>query len=1855
LKTEFARVAVVNRGEAAMRFINAAREFNHERDTALRTIALFTEPDRRAMFVREADEAYDLGPPFFVDPRGGGRKSSYLDLSRLERAFLETGAEAVWAGWGFVAEQADFVEMLERRGIVFLGPPAATMRRLGDKIAAKRLAEAVGVPVAPWSGRPVASSEEALCAAQRLGYPVMIKASAGGGGRGIRRVTSPEALALALPHARDEAAHAFGDPTVFLERCLEPVRHVEVQIVGDRYGALWACGVRDCTIQRRHQKILEESPAPTLTAVQDQALREAAQRIGRAAGYQSAGTVEFLFEPCAQAFHFMEVNARLQVEHTVTEVTTGLDLVKLQLHIARGGRLEREPPPVTGHAIEVRLNAEDPDNGFAPAPGTFALFRLPTGPGLRIDRGVTEGDRVAPEFDSMVAKLIAFGRDRPEALARLRRALAESAIVLEGGTTNRAFLLDLISRPEVRSAHVDTAWLERAIAEQCPARPHADAALAQAAIEVYELELAGERARFYETAARLRPEALHDSSRTIELHHRGESYRVRVFRLGPLEYRLDLDGRRLDARVEPVGRFERRLVLGGRRRHRIVSVPQGSRHLVEVDGIPHRFSRADLGIVRAEAPAVVVSLAVEPGDEVRAGDALAVLEAMKMETTVVAPFAGRVRDVLAGANMQVGQGTPLVQLDAASGEAGPHGERIAFPDSSRGQPATAREEARANLEAMRRLVLGFDSDPAETRTLAADYARLSRLWPGGEARRAPEDEILEIFADLASLCRRQASPDEDDGLGPTSASEHFLSYLRTVDGAAGRLPRRFRERLERAVAHYGVASLEPTPRLLDVLFWIFKAQQGQDVAAEAVLAILERRIEAEGPPSAPAFAALLDRLAGAAEGRRPSLCDMAREVRYRLFDQPLYEARRTRVYAEAEAHLERLRCGPGERERESLISALVACPQPLQSLIAARLEGEAPAVREALLETLIRRYYRIRDLEELRVSSGEDRSVARAVYTLRGRRAHLLATHAPAGRLEEALASLLGPLATVPSGEDVVLDLYLWHEGALAPANENAERLRSTLAAALGGRPLHRVGITLGAPGNGPWRSALQYFTFRTAAEGFREDQVYRGIHAMIGKRLRLQRLAEFDLERLPSVEDVYVFRGVARANPKDERIFGMAEVRDVSAVRDADSRLIAVPQLERMFMEVLAAIRLFQSRRRPEQRLHWNQILLDVRPPLVFSRDEIMAMARKLVPATEGLGIECVSLRAELPDPRTGELLTSLLVLSSPGRSGLSLRMMAPGDEPIRPLSEYGQIVTRLRQRGLVYPYEIVRLMTPSAGAPSDFPPGSLEELDLDSAGRLTEVERPYGKNTANVVVGVIRNVTPRYPEGMRRVILLGDPSREMGSLAEPECRRILAALDLAERLKAPVEWFALSAGAKISMESGTENMDWIARVLRRLVQFTQDGGEVNLVLCGVNVGAQPYWNAEATVLMHTRGILVMVPDAAMVLTGKTALDYSGSVSAEDNLGIGGYDRIMGPNGEAQYWARSVAEACSLLFRHYEHTYVAPGERFPRRAATRDPHRRDVCLYPHKAGDGFALVGDIFREDTNPGRKKPFDIRSVMAACADQDHAVLERWAGWREAETAVVWDAHLGGSPVCMLGFESRSLPRPGFAPTDGPEYWTSGTLFPKSSKKVARAINAASGNRPLVILANLSGFDGSPESMRRRQLEYGAEIGRAVVNFRGPIVFVVVSRYHGGAFVVFSKALNEELEVVALEGSHASVIGGAPAAAVVFAREVDARTRKDPRVLSLEAELLAAAESEKRRLRARLAEVSRAVRSEKLGEVADEFDSIHSVERALRVGSLDRILPAAQLRPYLIEAVERGMASCLAREAARAALVS
>jgi acetyl-CoA carboxylase carboxyltransferase component len=913
-------------------------------------------------------------------------------------------------------------------------------------------------------------------------------------------------------------------------------------------------------------------------------------------------------------------------------------------------------------------------------------------------------------------------------------------------------------------------------------------------------------------------------------------------------------------------------------------------------------------------------------------------------------------------------------------------------------------------------------------------------------------------------------------------------------------------------------------------------------------------------------------------------------------------------------------------------------------MLTRRMSAAEPALRRLLLETIARRFYRVRELEDFaeRTLDGHTFSITR--YRHEGPRRHLATAFVELDDLPAAARAFGRWAATVPEGDLAAADFYALGTG---DPDALAERLRTALSDAPLPAAFHRIVVAVCEPGRGPGMSAVTPFTFRPAPGGVVEQVVVRGMHPMMWHRLRMGRLSEFSLERLASAEDVYLFHGTARSNPKDERLFALAEVRDLTPVRDDEGRVSGLPELERMLGAALEGIRRFQAPRKPSRRLQWNRIVLHVWPVIDLAPEEIRSLVARLSPATAGLGVEMLIVEGRLRE--AGE---RVLRFFSPTGRDVVVEVEEPPTRPLQPLDESAQRVVSARRRGLLHPAEIVKLLAPAHGdgaAAAQQPAGSFVEYDLDASGRLVPVDRPPATNQAGLVVGLIRNVTARHPEGMLRVILLGDPTKALGSLAEPECRRIIAALDLAGALGVPLEWYAISAGAKIAMDSGTENMDWIAAVLRRIVEFTQAGGEINVVVAGINVGAQPYWNAEATMLMHTRGILVMTPESAMVLTGKQALDYSGGVSAEDNFGIGGYERIMGPNGQAQYWAPDLAGACRLLLDYYEHTYVAPGERFPRRAETSDPADRDIATAPHAApGTDLAHVGDVFSDATNPGRKKPFDIRSVMRAAIDADRPPLERWAAMRDAQIAVVWDAHLGGWPVALIGIESRPLTRYGLIPADGPEQWTSGTLFPRSSKKIARAINAASGRRPLVILANLAGFDGSPESMREWQLEFGAEIGRAVVNFDGPIVFCVVSRYHGGAFVVFSQRLNDGLEAVALEGAHASVIGGAPAAAVVFARDVDQSARHDPRIVALDERIAGAAGAERQRLRDEHAALWEVVLSEKRGELAAEFDAVHSVERAVRMGSVRRIIPPASLRPFLIDAVERGMRRTLERSA-------
>jgi acetyl/propionyl-CoA carboxylase alpha subunit/acetyl-CoA carboxylase carboxyltransferase component len=1821
-----------------MRLIHAVRELNAEGGHQIQTVALHTDGERQATFVREADLAYSLGP---------AANRPYLDLAVLERALLDTGADAAWVGWGFVAEDPAFADLCERIGVTFVGPSAHAMRTLGDKIGSKLIAEEVGVPVAAWSRGPVDTLEDALQASKMIGYPLMLKATAGGGGRGIRVITSDDDLVDAYERTRDEAARAFGSGVVFLERLVSGARHVEVQIIADRHGTAWALGVRDCSVQRRNQKVIEESSSPVLSPEQVHELKTSAERLALAVDYCGAATVEFLYHPVERIFAFLEVNTRLQVEHPITEVTTDMDLVKAQLHVAAGGHLTGERPVEVGHAVEARLNAEDPDRDFAPSPGRIALLSLPTGPGVRVDTGVSQGDTIPADFDSMIAKIIAFGRDRDEALARLRRAVSDTTVLIEGGSTNKSFLLDLLEQPEIIDGSADTGWIDRVRSEgRLVLNKHSGVALVVAAITAYEDEERVERARLLESARGGRPNVQHQVGRAIELKLRGVGYRVTVAQIGPRRFRVAVgaedDVQVVEAALEHFDAYTGRITIAGVR-FRLLMGTHGPVNLVEVDGITHRISRDEGGVMRSPAPALVVATPVEVGAEVEAGAAVLVLESMKMETVLHAPFAAQVRELMVSAGSQVETGAPLLRLEPradADTEAEPSSDEgvaaLDFPQPN-GNGSPAVRAARA-LDDLRSLLLGFDVDPRdEGRTMSGYLQARAELAAEGDRPLAAEIDVLQVFADLSELSRNRPSEADPADERVHSPREHFHTYLQSLDFERGRLPENFRSKLMNVLRHYGVTDLDRSPELEEAVFRRFLAQQSQSVDVAVVTTLLKEWMSEDRPAPELEDSArrVLDHLVQATQLRFPVVGDLARGVRFRWFDQPVVEDARSDALAGMLDELESLAHLPEGPDRSARIEALAAIPEQIVRFLSERMQAGIPAT-EPMLEILTRRHYREYQLHDLTSLQEAGRPSVVADYTLDERPTHVVTTLGRFDELDDAgsgdglVSALSAQVAARPPGHEAVVDLYLGWPSAPESVKEMSDTLQEQVARLPFSQDVRRVAVAVCAV---PGRS-VTYFTFRPVGGRIVEDELVRGVHPMVGRRLNLWRLRDFDITRLDAPEDVLLYHCVARNNASDQRLVALAQIRQFTVVRDDLGRVVSLPYAERAVANCLEGIRHARAARGAAgARLDMNHVWLHIWPVVDAQVDELAALQRIIAPLTVGAGIEEVLAQASIATP--DGVFPICARFSYQLGAGVVSSVEPPPTELLKPLDDYAQKQLRARRRGNVYPYELAEMV-----AGKD---GSFVEYDLLAGDRLELVDRAYGGNKAGLVVGLVTTSTERNPQGMTRVALLGDPTMALGAVSEAECARVIAALDLAETLSVPLEWYALSAGARISMDSGTENMDWVAKALKRIVEFTQAGGEINVIVAGINVGAQPYWNAEATMLMHTKGILVMTPDSAMVLTGKQSLDFSGGVSAEDNFGIGGYDRVMGPNGQAQYWAPTLAAAQELLMQHYDHSYVVPGEDRPRRTTTTDPVDRDISSFPHSVPDSdFTTVGEIFSLSTNPDRKKAFDIRTLMRSVIDQDHPPLERWAGMADAETAVVLDAHLGGWPVCLVGIESRSVPRRGFPPSDGPDTYTAGTLFPRSSKKVARAVNTASGNRPLVVLANLSGFDGSPDSMRNLQLEYGAEIGRAVVNFVGPIVFCVVSRYHGGAFVVFSKALNPNMTVLAVEGSFASVIGGAPAAAVVFSRDVDARTTADRRVSDLEARVALASGAERAALATELAQTRTSVRAEKLGEVASEFDGVHSIQRAVTVGSVDAVIAAHELRPELVAAVARGLES-------------
>ncbi|MGB9374079.1 MAG: biotin carboxylase N-terminal domain-containing protein, partial [Jiangellales bacterium] len=1175
--TSIKRLAIVNRGEPAMRLLAAVSELNLERgaDERITVIALYTDTDASSWFVRQADEAVYLGTATFEDPADGHRKVRYLDEDTLMAALNEADVDAVWVGWGFVSERASFAQRCEDAGITFIGPSAATIRRLGDKVTSKRIAEEADVPVVPWNGGPVESVEEALEHGERLGYPVVLKASSGGGGRGIRVVRQPADMETALESARSEAQLAFGDPTVFMEEFLPAARHVEVQVIADGQGATWAVGVRDCSVQRRNQKVLEESSSTALTPEKEQEIRDAAVRLAEASSYRNAGTVEFLVDPDGGRFLFMEVNTRLQVEHPVTEATTGLDLVKMQIRVAEGARLTGEPPAVFGHAIEARLNAEDPEQDFSPAPGLVSMWRPPQGPGVRVDSGIRQGDVIASEFDSMIAKVIAWGFTREEAIARLARGLSQSVVVVEGGTTNKSFLLDLLSRPEVLSGDVDNRWLDRMTAVGGHILDPDPLALLVAAVEAYNVEHEAAQTVFLSQAAKARPEVPDEVGHTVVLRYRNEPYRLQVFCTSPGNYRVVSDGDVADLKVQYVNEFQRVVTANGRR-YRVVSVSKGPVTRVEIEGTSHLVLRDDGGVVRASGPAFVVSILVEPGQHVAEGDPIIVLESMKMATTVNAPFSGIVAGVEVTAKAQVDAGAALMRIKASeTEEAPPTATRVSLAGLA-SQSSIEAKVCGPVYGALQTYLLGYDLDPgAPKRLMAQQKALQSHCAPDDPALLDCENQFLDLFTEIAAMYRPRPADGLEDAL-VTSTQEYLLSYLQWLDPERAGLPDEFTERLERALARYGVDSAERSPATEAAVVWMFRSFSRVGALAPVVTTILTRWLDNADALRASAGSDLrsrLDHLAAATGGRLQVISDLARDVRFRFVDEPQMQARTDEVLAEMDARLDALVADPEGEDAADNMAELVACPQPLRGTMLRRWQAtDDQQTRSALLEVHARRFFRTRNLHHFSVAAYDGHLVARADYEHNDLKVHLAVAYSELSGLPDVCEALRSAVADVPAERELVVEVVSWRDGTQPDADDMSAELTGMLDSCDLGRHVHRFDVTLTHTGGDlPEHLRTQHFTFRPSEDGsYAEDMLYRNLHPMLAKRFDLWRLSNFALERLASPEDVYLFLGRAHDNPKDERLFAVGEVRDLAPSPESDGGATHYPALERVGLTAL-------------------------------------------------------------------------------------------------------------------------------------------------------------------------------------------------------------------------------------------------------------------------------------------------------------------------------------------------------------------------------------------------------------------------------------------------------------------------------------------------------------------------------------------------------------------------------------------------------------------------------------------------------------------------------------------------------------
>ncbi|MBF0441702.1 MAG: ATP-grasp domain-containing protein, partial [Oligoflexales bacterium] len=1215
LLKENMKIGIVNRGEAAVRFINAVTEFNILHKTGFRPVAFYTTNEQSSLFSKKASEGCLLND---LEGFSELKRNPYTDIDFMMTALKSAGCEAVWVGWGFLSENAEFVERLEREGIVFIGPASGPMLLLGDKVEAKNLAERSEVSILPWSGRPLNDLNDALNEACEIGYPVILKAASGGGGRGIRIVMTSEEMPDKFRAVCEESNNLFGNSRIFMEAMVLNGRHLEVQVAVDIHGNVKTYGVRDCSVQRNNQKIIEETPPPHLSEHLINEMQESAGRLVRAAEYSGVGTVEFIYDMNRSQAFFMEVNPRLQVEHPITEELHGIDLIRIQLLIAMGASIADEGGTRRGYVMEVRLNAEDPARKFLPTPGKILWLQPPHIPGVRFDSGFTEEDLIPSEYDSMIAKVIAKGSSRLHVIGRLEAALSELRVHIEKGTTNRAFLLELLKSNEFRTGGVSTKFVDRFLREERD-KPHWNIALAAFAIYQHKRAYSNELANFVGKISRQSAprDIFNNNGSEIAIKHKNRKYtfQVRTQRNGYIHVYYE----NIIMVFEYINRFNEICLKTKNGKYDLQMIDRGDFLQIEINGVPYPMEFDSTGVIKASSPSIVLAINVKEGFEVKKGGLLITLEAMKMEIAITAPFDGVIQSIHTRKGEQVFAGQQLIELSVTGEQqesAGESDEEGIIDFCKLDEFYGSDEESRGLLawETFKReyfsLFTGYDFD----KDFLKNYSRMIEI-----CKQRPDllpDMAKSILTSvLMFVVIEDLFTSENLGLEGMIQGIDFQEvlmhyFLRHEDRESG-IPQSFLDKLDKAYQWYPMANPKKNRAATNIIFNIYRSRANIEnkkiLLKNSLFTLVDIFPEVKDSISLEQLSIRLNELISLTENSSQVLSDAAVHAKYILVDRIKQQENFLKDRLALEFSLNRIITKDDEASRQIEMTDLInSGMEYINDILLFNVENKPK--NRPILEAISRKL-------------NFDREITGVEFLVWN---NLLFCHVTSSSGDGPYLSIVSIVDNSSYLKDA-FDLFQYlkqYENqkteiillVIGAEDRDENQVFDTFSKSIPACALFSVGIKTKTIG-------LSYRTYVFENGRMAEAMRRRGISPLRYRNLRMGRLDNFNVKLIYESPQVHLMRVSAKENEKDVRLFAFIKIPRIQLMLNRKYQTRRIPVLSDVIMEAVNHMKAEQARE--ERRLHMNRIVVYIAAPITGRLSEAGPFHRTLARRVKGAGLQ--------------------------------------------------------------------------------------------------------------------------------------------------------------------------------------------------------------------------------------------------------------------------------------------------------------------------------------------------------------------------------------------------------------------------------------------------------------------------------------------------------------------------------------------------------------------------------------------------------------------------------------------------------